>query len=625
MRYAFDNSMAKGPIALIGWLAVLSITVVVVAAVVVLIMGAGGDEDGPLGFVEAAWQSLMRTLDAGTMGGDVGWGFRAVMLAVTLGGIFVVSTLIGVLTTGIEGRMDELRKGRSVVVEHGHTLVLGWSPKVFTVLSELAVANANVKRPRIVVLADHDKVEMEDAIRARVGDALGRTKVICRSGSPMSPTDLAIGNPGAAKSIVVLPPEEGRADAHVLRALMAVASAEGRAPGSSHVVAALGERANIEVAELIAPGEIHVLHVGDLIARVTAQTCRQSGLSAVYTELLDFDGEEIYFQHEDALVGRTYADALLSYEDSAVIGIRRAATGAVDVNPRMDTTFAPGDEVVAISADDDTVRLATAPVAAPVEDAIVARDPAPAGAERTLVIGWNARGGPMVQQLDEYVAAGSVVDVVVDRDDLETEVAALALLVRNAALAVRTADATQRRVLEGLDPGGYDHVILLADDAAQDREDADTRTLVVLLHLRDLAARHGYGYSIVTEVLDSRNRQLARTTSADDFIVSDELVSLFLAQVSEHAALAQVLNGLFDADGSEIYLRAAGDYVALDRAVPFSTVVESARRRGETAIGYRVAAQAGDPDHGYGIVVNPAKSVQRTFVAGDRVIVLAED
>ena len=28
----------------------------------------------------------------------------------------------------------------------------------------------------------------------------------------------------------------------------------------------------------------------DLIARVTAQTCRQSGLSVVYTELLDFDG-----------------------------------------------------------------------------------------------------------------------------------------------------------------------------------------------------------------------------------------------------------------------------------------------------------------------------------------------
>ena len=70
----------------------------------------------------------MRTLDAGTMGGDAGWGFRIVMLLVTIGGIFIVSTLIGVLTTGIEGKLDELRKGRSRVLENDHTVILDWSP-----------------------------------------------------------------------------------------------------------------------------------------------------------------------------------------------------------------------------------------------------------------------------------------------------------------------------------------------------------------------------------------------------------------------------------------------------------------------------------------------------------------
>ena len=55
----------------------------------------------------------MRTLDSGTMGGDTGTGFRIVMLFVTLGGIFVVSALIGVLNNGIEDQMERLRKGRS--------------------------------------------------------------------------------------------------------------------------------------------------------------------------------------------------------------------------------------------------------------------------------------------------------------------------------------------------------------------------------------------------------------------------------------------------------------------------------------------------------------------------------
>ena len=63
---------------------------------------------------------------------------------------------------------------------------------------------------------------------------------------------------------------------------------------------------------------------GDLIARVTAQTCRQSGLSVAYTELLDFGGDEIYFKHEPALAGRSFGEALTAYADSAVIGLRFA-------------------------------------------------------------------------------------------------------------------------------------------------------------------------------------------------------------------------------------------------------------------------------------------------------------
>src|SRR5512136_1191825 len=119
----------------------------------------------------------MRTFDAGTMGGDTGWGFRLVMLFVTIGGIFVVSTLIGVLTAGVEGKLEELRKGRSRVLENGHTLILGWSPQIFTILSELMTANANQKNARIVLLADKDKVEMEDEVRSRV-ETIGGTRVI---------------------------------------------------------------------------------------------------------------------------------------------------------------------------------------------------------------------------------------------------------------------------------------------------------------------------------------------------------------------------------------------------------------------------------------------------------------
>jgi hypothetical protein len=77
------------------------------------------------------------------------------------------------------------------------------------------------------------------------------------------------------------------------------------------------------------------MQTGDLIARV-AQTSRQSGLSVVYTELMDFGGDEIYFKHEPALSGKTFGEALLAYEDSSVMGIRKS-DGTVLLSPAMDT------------------------------------------------------------------------------------------------------------------------------------------------------------------------------------------------------------------------------------------------------------------------------------------------
>jgi hypothetical protein len=86
-----------------------------------------------------------------------------------------------------------------------------------------------------------------------------------------------------------------------------------------------------------------------------------------------------------------------------------------------------------------------------------------------------------------------------------------------------------------------------------------------------------------------------------------------------------VFNDLLDADGSEIYLRPVAEYVALDREVSYATVVEAARRRGETAIGYRDASEVRNADAAYGVRVNPPKSARLHPDARDRVVVLAED
>jgi hypothetical protein len=178
-------------------------------------------------------------------------------------------------------------------------------------------------------------------------------------------------------------------------------------------------------------------------------------------------------------------------------------------------------------------------------------------------------------------------------------------------------------VLDGLDVGSFQHVLVVSPIDRYDAQRADARTLVTLLHLRDIAQTVGHPFSITSEMADVRNRSLAEVTRADDFIVSDRLISLLITQVSENKQLNAVFADLFDAEGSEIYLRPASDYVQTGRPVSVATIVEAARRLEEVAIGYRVRAEQNDAAKAYGVHVNPRKSELVTFDAADKVIVLA--
>ena len=121
-----------------------------------------------------------------------------------------------------------------------------------------------------------------------------------------------------------------------------------------------------------------------------------------------------------------------------------------------------------------------------------------------------------------------------------------------------------------------------------------------------------------------RNRELAHVARADDFVVSDKLLSLLMAQISENKELGAVFQELFHPDGWELYLKPISDYVELGKAVNFYTVLESARQRGEVAIGYRLHELAFNAEKAYGVKLNPLKSQSVTFGQEDRIIVLAE-
>ncbi len=98
-------------------------------------------------------------------------------------------------------------------------------------------------------------------------------------------------------------------------------------------MAELRDTKNLDVAKLVGKDEVEWVVVSDLVARIIAQTCRQSGLSVVYTEMLDFGGDEIYFTDASPLAGKTFGEALMCYEQNAVLGIVKKAVRPFSTRP----------------------------------------------------------------------------------------------------------------------------------------------------------------------------------------------------------------------------------------------------------------------------------------------------
>ncbi len=132
-RYWFDGIMARGTGALLGVLALATAVVILIDAMVIIFLtGTPGDERLPA--FQVIWNNLVETLGANDVE-TPNWGFRVAMIVIAFVGVFVVANLIGIVSGAFDAKVAELRKGRSTVLESGHTVILGWNSKIPAIVS----------------------------------------------------------------------------------------------------------------------------------------------------------------------------------------------------------------------------------------------------------------------------------------------------------------------------------------------------------------------------------------------------------------------------------------------------------------------------------------------------------
>ncbi|CAF3970851.1 unnamed protein product, partial [Rotaria sordida] len=158
-------------------------------------------------------------------------------------------------------------------------------------------------------------------------------------------------------------------------------------------------------------------------------------------------------------------------------------------------------------------------------------------------------------------------------------------------------------------------------------EETDAECLICLLHLQNIIDRSNNEktFNLVTEMYDIRNRQLVNTISADDFIVSPNLISKYISQLSENKNINKVYDVLLTAGGPEIYLCLASMFVPLGTPISYYQILQETLKYKCLAIGYRLMQNSHDKTRFFGIVLNPDKQEQIIFSQNDKIIILAEN
>ncbi|MDP2288875.1 MAG: hypothetical protein Q8M73_09975 [Actinomycetota bacterium] len=620
LRYRFDNTLSRGMWAVLLWLGLIASIFFVVIALILTVLRLGpGDESTTL--LEGIWFALTRSLDPGTFSGDEGIRFRLIMLVVTFAGIFLAATIIGLVSSAIDNRVETLRRGRSLVVETGHTLIIGLSDKLNPIVSELVEANASERGRAIVVLTTEDTVEVTEDIKASVTD-LKTSRLVVRSGVTTRITDLLQGNPAGAKSVIVLRAADGT-DAQVVKTVLALSRCVPDFAALT-VVAELEDADTAEALTLAVGPSLITVTPRDIIARIGAQVSRASGLGAIYQEFLDFEGDELYsIPVTGQWLGRRFGEVLLGSSRGTIIGMRSAA-GPVMLNPSPVTVLAAGDSVIGIAEDDSVFSLDVDPVEW-LQSEVREQPALPKAVERTLLIGWSDLAPLIALEIEAHVALHSELHVLVDQTVVPAELVRSSIHLSQQALIIHDGDPIAGSVVERvLAQGPFDHIMLLSERGTFTADEADARTLLALMHVRRFTAGEGDSQNIVAELMDPNDVELGGNSDNNDFIVSQRLIGLLMAQLSESPHLRDVFADLFDSDGSVVAMHPFERYLPFG-SYSFADVIRAAREWGVVPIGYRAASAVGDPlAVGNGIRLNPSKDAVVSYADGDVLVLIAQ-
>ncbi len=641
IRYGIDNFMSRGSSSIFLALLALFTGGFLVMVSLRLVANIFVPDETLSSWLEIPWRVYVAVMEgsAAESDGDSNWAAKLTSIIGVLVGLVLFSSMVAFITSVFEAKLAELRRGRSLVLEKEHTLILGFGDRIIEIIRELIEANESEPDAAVVILAEDDKEDMDNLIRDNITD-FATTRIITRSGVVTNINNLKKVNADHAKSIIIMNsaaswrPESERklADALVLKSIMSIIAV---CDGEEHppIVCEIHSDRDRDLAEHISNSTVKALNEVSVLSRMIAQLAlSRNGLSVVYSDMVGFDGNEFYFYQPDEGWGGNlnFGEATNRFKSSTPMGIHDG-DGKILLNPPPDTPVTDEDELIVFAEDDSTIFYHNEPVFE-AQTSEIPQIETNLRKQRVALLNWTPKTEIIMEKLCSYLPAGSELCTYVSDKNSGMESFRSNLLQHYPELniSIHQMDFNDLNRLNDMEPQNFDSLLILSPGGTT-IEEMDAFVISLLIRVRQILRESNATKwpKLITEVMDSENIDIILNSGVEDFMVSNQFISQIMAQVSEEPLALDVYDDLFQAEGSELYIKPAAYYFSFDGkesiTVPYGECVQAAKLRQEVILGVPLHSDHQEKDKMFGISLIPDKSDMFTLTPDDGLIALAPD
>ena len=568
-NYWFDNKMTKGSLGLIRVLIAASVMLAVLIAGLIILFGFNEDGENAAVF----WDSIATVINAWMPSfADGSMGYLFMMSIVAIAGVLFTSVLIGIITNAIEEKIDNLKRGNSIVLEKDHIVILGLYPGEYTLIQQLILAAAG--KPTCIVVAENmDRQEMEESISENL-DVPENFRIVCRTVDITDPASIEKCSVETCKTVIVSPTNDMR----TIKAVLAVSTLlEEKGVPEISVNAIIAKNEHKFPQSIAEANNILTLQTNNILAKMIAHSCTPNGLSETFREVFNFEGSEFYLTELSGIHGLDFA-TLMDITDNAVpVGVYR--NGEIILNPSKSFLLQENDRVLVFSEERNSARrvIPSHDFLPKIETNLLSKK----DDTDTVIIGHNETLPLILNELPENVA--NVYLVGQQSTESEKNVLARIAAKKDLNLTYYQGNPRSEEVLIEL-ANIAEHIVIL-NDHDKDAEEADMAVIFLLLNLRDIRKRFGLQFNITVEMRREHNQKLVGVGDHTDFLVASSTSSLILAQLAESPELIDVFQEILSTQGNELYIKSVAQ-AKLEGKHKIRTLRQVLLQQGYILLGY---------------------------------------